>query len=692
MRIFILAILFVLIVTAGFSQENSTTFIKDVEIDEVIITATRTKRKLIDIPARIDIINANTIKDHPANNIDDLLKTSANVYVNRSWGIFSKNSSVTMRGLESSQRTLVLVDGVPKNRLGGGSVNWHNINIDNIERIEVIKGPASSLYGNNAMGGVINLISKKPQEKLAGSISAFYGTYNSLGGSLNLLGSDIEKNKGFYWNLNGFYRKGDGYVYENLEFIDYTDVETFLKENGGGLKLGYQFSEDNSLEIVYDIYDEIRGAGTKVFTDDGSYEAFITNQVRAKYTDRINDADINAVVYYSSEDYHKLNESLNSYDEYKLLDSYSFKYDLGLYTTVSKELFKNNTITFGGEVKSGSVEGKELYRTSSDEIYFASKMDIGAVFIQDEIDLSNSNFKLIAGLRSDFVKFRDGYQSVNNPTKATGFNASFSEEFDSKNWYAISPKLALQYKLSNSSKIYTSYSVGFMPPKLKDLSQTGKIRKGFRMANPNLEPEYLTNYEIGYSNVFRGIVEFNSAIYYSHGDNFLYMTGTGDSIDTGGSSLKPVLVPENVAKVGIVGGEISIKAYLSKKLSINTSYSYNSSTILEFNNPSDAQHLDLEGKMLVEVSPHLFYAGLSYKNRLFNTNINCNYVDEQFFDTENTIVVQDYFIVNLRISKTLKRHYNLYLDIQNLFDNEYVDRKGRLSPGIFIVTGFKYNI
>ena len=172
----------------------------------------------------------------------------------------------------------------------------------------------------------------------------------------------------------------------------------------------------------------------------------------------------------------------------------------------------------------------------------------------------------------------------------------------------------------------------------------------------------------------------------------MYMIGNGDSIDTGGSSLKPILFPENVAKVGIIGGEFSFAYYINKHLTFNASYSYNNSKIVEYEISDINPDLDLTGMYLVEVSPHLFYSGIYFKHKLFNLSLNCNYIDKQWYDEVNTIVIDSYFLANFKISKTIKDHYNIYLDIQNIFDNEFVDRKGRLSPGRYTTIGFKYII
>ncbi|MGD9755752.1 MAG: TonB-dependent receptor, partial [Acidimicrobiia bacterium] len=81
---------------------------------------------------------------------------------------------------------MVMIDGVPVNKSDGGSVNWNLMDPAMVERIEVVKGPASSMYGSNAMGGAINVITRRPGGALSGKVTAGYGTYNTFMGRISL--------------------------------------------------------------------------------------------------------------------------------------------------------------------------------------------------------------------------------------------------------------------------------------------------------------------------------------------------------------------------------------------------------------------------------------------------------------------------------------------------------------------------
>ncbi len=206
---------------------------KTFEIPETVITATRTKKNINDLPASARLITTEQIKDMPSAAIDDLLRTEAGINVDRKNGIFSKNASVNMRGLNSSARTLVMLDGVPMNKADGGGVNWNRVNSESVERIEVIKGPGSAMYGGNAMGGVINIFTKDMQAEPAGSIKVSLGSCNTQAAQAWLSGR-IKKLPKLGWSINSFYRRGDGYIIAPEESRDSTDVKTYLWEYNVG--------------------------------------------------------------------------------------------------------------------------------------------------------------------------------------------------------------------------------------------------------------------------------------------------------------------------------------------------------------------------------------------------------------------------------------------------------------------------
>lgn len=650
-----------------------------IDINKVTIVSTRKKSDVEDIPAQVEVIDKEQVEYFPVSNIDDLLKSIANVNVNRSWGIFSKNSSVTMRGLDAAQSILVLYNGVPLNKTAGGSINWHMISPDRIERIEVIKGPASALYGNNAMGGVINIITKKSNKPLSVDARVSTSTFNTYAGNVSLDGKKEMNQNQFYYGINGFYRQGDGYIVEPLDTRDSTDVPVYLKEGRIGANAGYKINDNHLFDIEYNYYDDKRGDGVQTFEEDGGYVKYTTNFIRAKYNGAIGKFSVNANLFYQHENYYTFSEKLNSTgDEYKMLYREQISRDYGLWISANTELFRNNTLTFGADFKNGYMDAVDQYMTSTDKLERAGAVSFYAIFLQDEWAFMNKKLWLVTGLRADYASFYDGYLNVEEPTANTGFPDPTYEEYGESEWLALSPKISLQYKFEKFGRTYVSYSRGFMPAKLDDMVSSRKISKGFKIANPELDPQTLDNYEWGGSfNLMKGLV-FETSVYYSLGHDFQYFVETGNYVDG-----NTELIRENISEVEIMGTEVTLKYSPVKQLSLKANYTYNQSVIKEFDLEGYSGD-DLIGKELIEIPKHQAFAAIFWENKYFNTSLVYTYTGEEWANDNNTAIIDDYSLLDFRISKMFKNHYQLSFDVQNIFDVQYVDKKQRMAPGRFM--------
>ena len=200
-------------------------------LQEVVVTGSGKERPVTQNPGNISVITPLILRNSPAQSIDDILSMISGVNTTRSDGLSNIHSNVSVRGLSGDEqgRTLVLFDGIPVNTSDEGSVNWNSIHMNNVERIEVFKGPESSLYGNNAMGGVINIISRKPLTPFSLNASGTYGSLNTWKGNLGLSGRLNERLSLF---VSGYYNKSDGFnnTPEHLRtFPDYS-VARFMKE------------------------------------------------------------------------------------------------------------------------------------------------------------------------------------------------------------------------------------------------------------------------------------------------------------------------------------------------------------------------------------------------------------------------------------------------------------------------------
>lgn len=690
----ILSLLPLMYFLPAFTQEvpeKDTSGMMKKDLPEVFVTATRTKKTIDEIPARLSSIDQELIQAQPVLTTDAVLQLVPGANIDRPQGIFSKNASITMRGLNGSPRILILVDGVPVSKTDGGGVNWNRMVPDNIDRIEVMKGPVSTVYGGNAMSGVINVITRKPVEKLEGEVKAFYGTYNTFGGFLRLGGRLKPKGNSFYYGLTGYYRQGAGYIIVPEESRDSMDVRTYLKEVNVGGKLGYRYGSGSYTEVEYSYYNDMRGDGTKIYEPDGGYNRYPTNYVRLTSVNYFGRLSLVTRCFYQNEHYLRQSEtmSVKKSNKYTLYNTDSRRTDFGLWTNLAYKPRPNMEVSFGLDLKQGGVDGKDIYLTSTDVLTNKGKMNFFALFAEYEWQPFNKKMTILAGLRYDVAKFFDGSFTIDDPTILTDFMTQYPSDFQDVTWHAWSPKLGLKYRFSESIDAYFSYSHGFRPAMLDDMCRNGSISKGFKLANPQLKPETVDNLEIGADWRPFDVISIQPSIYYTIGSNFQYFVGNGDSVATGGDNLKPVLQRQNVSQVKVLGAEITCSWKIAKHLFLTANYAFNDSRITEFDTLGSTSK-NLAGKYLMEVPRNQAYAGMYYSSRILMASLAFNYKSSQWTDDENTTETPGYTTFDLKIGKTFFRQLNVNLVIQDIFNQRYYDSKGNISPGRYITLNLSY--
>lgn len=226
-----------------------------VDLGEMSVTATKTERKVSDVPASIDIITQADIKKAVAQTTDELLKEVSGLDLKHSMGAVTSGTSnkVVMRGLGGTTegRVLLLIDGVPMNDLYGGDIEWNRIPVSSIKRIEVVKGASSALYGSGAMGGVINIITKTPTDKAQSDIALSYGSMNTKIASLSTMG----KSGKFGYLFSGDRTTSDGYNAETIANTKSYTRDRGTERNNLNGKLTYDIDNTASMFISGSYYD-----------------------------------------------------------------------------------------------------------------------------------------------------------------------------------------------------------------------------------------------------------------------------------------------------------------------------------------------------------------------------------------------------------------------------------------------------
>lgn len=175
---------------------------------EVIVTATRFSEPVLKAPANVSIITAEDIRNSPATNLPDVLKTTAGIDVRSLTGNMGIDTTVDMRGFgdTASSNTLILLDGQRLSPVDAGAISWSAIPLNSIQRIEIIRGAGTVLYGDQASGGVINIITDKSGKPKA-SMTATLGSYGYRGADAQGAGSTEQG----YFNIAAHYADADGW-------------------------------------------------------------------------------------------------------------------------------------------------------------------------------------------------------------------------------------------------------------------------------------------------------------------------------------------------------------------------------------------------------------------------------------------------------------------------------------------------
>jgi iron complex outermembrane receptor protein len=665
-------------------------------MDETVITATRTWRNVNETPAAIKVITAEQIKEIPATAVDDLLLTDASLNVDRKNGIFSKNASVNMRGLNSSARTLVMLDGVPLNKADGGGVNWNRINMESIDQLEIVKGPGSALYGGNAMGGVINVISKDIQDKSSGSAKISLGSCNTQAANV-WVGAMTKKLPKLGWSINSFYRRGDGYIIAPEDVRDSSDVKTYLWEYNAGGKLVYKISDSSRIEAGYNYFDDKTGDGTRFYDPEGGYYKYRTNHAFVTYKGYAGKTHITANAYMQLENYQNQKEQVKTdklppypITQYVLYLTDSHRNDAGIWLAATTPAGKNHKLTYGADIRLSSADASDIYFTSTDTITNKGKMNAYALFAEDEFSMLNNRLKFIVGARADAIYFTDAAFTIASPSVTNEYMMQYTGNYDDKNWLALSPKAGVLYALNRANTVYFNYAVGFRPGTLDDMCRSGSISKGFKMANPELEPEYLNNFEAGGSFALNKYIHIEPSVYYSLGRQFQYFVGTGDTIYSA-QKPKPILKRENVSKAAVTGAEATLRITPVHSLELSVSYAYNHSVIKDFDTVKFVAK-DLSGKFLMEVPMHHFTGMLKWVNNYFVSTLLYEYTGSLYIDDENLVEQPAYSRFDLKLSRSFAKNYFAGLTIQNLTNSVYTDNKGNLGISRFFMleAGYRF--
>lgn len=656
-------------VTAFADEETaSTDSLRLYNIREVVVTATRIPQELIQIPQRVVVLPMFRYRMNPALSVYDVLSQVSGVTLNRNLAVFSKKSVVSIRGMGNEQgRTLILIDGVPANKASTGGINLSRINPQQIERSEIVKGPGSSLYGGSAMGGTLNLISRRYDSALEGEAFTLWGERGTFGTNLALGGSG----KRVYYSVNGYYLRSNGYNSTPKTERDETTIASSLDLYNIEGKMGIYLTPDHTLEGTASYYDGIRGNGTRFFfTEPSKGEKDLKNEVkeqnyRIRYQGKKEDKVWHVSGFYNQSDYTEGRVKKSTLYQVK-----SVSRDWGSWANLHFEPGDRNLMAMGIEVKGGAVNGCDHYQQTNERLINRAKSFLTGCWLEDEIRLER--VKIIPSLRFDLAHVYDGGFFVENPASQTEVYAPYAKALKSEWWVAISPKLSLQYLFNTDNRLFLNSGLGFRAPTLEDMTRMGPVNGGVITPNPDLKPEHIFTTELGGDLHLWNFLTLTSSVYYTYGTDFIYTHNTGETLLMGKKE-QPLLQKRNAGKVDLWGIEGDAYFNISDQLNLYANYTR---TIAKMRN-------EYKGKRLPYVPENKYSAGGNWLNRIISVNVAYVQYGRQFLDDKNTLQMAAYGTLDVKLWHLFANKVNVSLNANNLFNRQVIEN-GSLSPGRLI--------
>lgn len=254
---------------------------EEVKLERIVVSATRTEEVIEELGTSVSVIGAEDIKRSGKSTVLDILRTVPSLNVVQT-GALGGQTSVFLRGAKP-EYTLVMIDGIEMNdpMSAGRNFDFAHLTTDNIERIEILRGPQSTLYGSDAIGGVVNIVTKKGTGKTKFEISSEAGSYKTFREYISLDGASAKLNHSLSISRidsSGFSKAKDGQEEDSYE------NSTFLS------RIGFNISEEKKLDFIlrYTYYDtDIDDAA---YDDDPNYTANSNSLAfKTQFTDRIKD-------------------------------------------------------------------------------------------------------------------------------------------------------------------------------------------------------------------------------------------------------------------------------------------------------------------------------------------------------------------------------------------------------------------
>lgn len=645
-------------------------------MDTMVVTATRTAMTVKETPSTVEIVDSKKLEQTQAKTLHDALKGALGVNV---FNDFQGRSNVSIRGSES-RHVLIMVDG---KRLGGeaayNSANaWDvdRIRMEDVERVEIIRGPAGALYGSDAMGGVINVITKTP-DKTTADINYEYGWYEDgkgagYKGNLYLQGAEgnysYKINAGLNKNRPYMDPKGSG---DSMNF--------YGKQQPVSLSVGYKFDNGNKLSVDFSkIKEDNQKSSTsrkvmmpgKVWQD--KVQTIYNDNKRTDYAITYKGSDDKQDwmfrAYKSVFDKHYMNQNntrmtmMGKPGAWKLQDPKIDTVKRTLSVIEGKDTFNlsdKNKLTAGFEYRKDQSEGTRLKKPNTSladgnahDAYDKAAINYLAAYVQDEFR-PDDKWLIIPSVRFDH-----------------------SDQFSNK----LTSNLAATYNAADDVRIKAVVGQGYKTPTVNDLyifwemyaaNPGGKGQ--FYVGNPDLKPEKSLSYELSVEKDWGDSSTVHLGVFRSEVKDLIstYWTGklTDDEPDLyPGVKGDMIMAYKNIPEATLQGVELYGSHRLGKNIYLNAGYTF-----------LDAKD-KTAGTRLKDRAKHQVTFGVSYQpENIYAWDLSFDLVSNLGYYFNNgdkstmgnfVYETKDFTIANIMASRHLNKDTKIYLGIDNISNHQ----------------------
>ena len=456
---------------------TSSAFASNIELDKITVTTpTKSTQSLENTTANVDIITSDEIQQRGYKTITDALKSHAGISYNRNGGL-GKTTAIMLRGF-ATKRVLVLIDGVRYNDPASISgANLQHILMDNVEKIEIVKGAQSGIWGADASAGVINIITKKAtKEGLSASIHAEYGSYNTQTYGLNT----SFKQKAFDATLNVERLSTDGFSSKVPDNANVSDFEDDAYENNTvDLKLGYDLTNKDRVETFFKYID-----ADSDYDGGDANDSIATSTVKEQFyglSYTRTEGKNSTKVYAHKSDFSRDFTSINYKDELATTKYDGSVNELGLNTAISYT--KDGTLSAGVDYKKFKHENAISKDYSNTGIFLSNSNSFDALISGTTIFSQALRFDKFDDFDNKFT-YKLGLKHIHQNIE--GF------------WTAVN--YATAYNVPTLFQLYSAYgNTALQPEETKGFDVTANY-KGFEVSYFNNTIEDLIDYD---SSIFK---------------------------------------------------------------------------------------------------------------------------------------------------------------------------------------------